>query len=323
MTKFKKGDCVRVVKEPLYHLIRRRKYTVSTREVSIGDVGVVESVNEDGDCQIGKALVNSSCLEYANAEVQSEPDLPNTWVIQCSTYEQMLVATAALEAHGCKWHDSEPPTRQRYKQCKGEACLRVTSVKEIKFGGKNFYEMRGNLIEPYGDGLLRICRFSKEAKKVLFGYTYGAEINALRGAVPGAGCGIREKIRETAYMEYVKPVVGWQPAPVEDCGHREFRTITQGKQAGKVRCLTPGCEQHYQVTTGGLRRPRSRDYPLGYRYAPTLASRLIRGPSLAMAKEMWGDEGAKMYTRGLLLVAEDNPTYYVQVKPIETPKGWW
>ena len=82
--------------------------------------------------------------------------------------------------------------------------------------------------------------------------------------------------------------------------------------------------RRYQITTGGLRRPLCRDYPQD-RYLPTQASRLVRGPSLAMAKELWGEVTGAQIRGGseLLLVAEDNPTYYVKVKPIEAPKRDW
>tara|TARA_Y100000310_G_C20450466_1_gene700458 strand:+ start:505 stop:639 length:135 start_codon:yes stop_codon:yes gene_type:complete len=44
-----------------------------------------------------------------------------------------------------------------------------------------------------------------------------------------------------------------------------------------------------------------------------------------MAKELWGEVTGAQIRGGseLLLVAEDNPTYYVKVKPIEAPKRDW
>lgn len=109
----------------------------------------------------------------------------------------------------------------------------------------------------------------------------------------------------------------WQSTPIEDCGHPRFRVIMYGVEAGAVRCLTPGCEQRYRVT--------SRASRIKIRCCGNDCT-LVRGPCDMMIKELWGDTVAGAYRKRiaggeLLMTLETAPYNTVLLTPIAGPSG--
>lgn len=249
---------------------------------------------QDGDYSIGNkrqsnncGVVNRACLAHWEAAPSKprEPDLPRKWAVQCDTFDQLQAVSEVLNVHDIDWLSDgiRESTFDGYKNF----CVRIQNHRTSEFlvyqCAAHFRE-RGVEVVSYDEAVHRM--------------------------VPGAGRGIRERVRETAFMHQVKVI----DVP-EVCGHHRMRVIEYGKAAGLVCCLTPGCDQHYKLVESS---------PLTWH-----SGTFISGPCRSVAKELWGEKVAdgiidRFIEKGqITFVWETDPTLRVYLVPVEVPKTGW